>query len=154
ELNSKIALGDMRPMSSFVDRSLAPTRFAMTLIGIFAVVAIVLASIGLFGVVSTAVRQRTAEIGMRIVFGASRMSILRLVLLEGFALSLAGVATGLIGALEITRLMRSMLVAVTPTDPTTFILMTALFFIVAALASWLPARRAARLSPSVALRDE
>jgi putative ABC transport system permease protein len=141
-------------MSSFVDRSLAPTRFAMTLIGIFAVVAIVLASIGLFGVVSTAVRQRTAEIGMRIVFGASRMSILRLVLLEGFALSLAGVATGLIGALEITRLMRSMLVAVTPTDPATFMLMTALFLIVSALASWLPARRAARLSPSVALRDE
>jgi putative ABC transport system permease protein len=141
-------------MSSFVDRSLAPTRFAMTLIGIFAAVAIVLATIGLFGVVSTAVRQRTAEIGMRMVFGASRMSILRLVMLEGFALSLAGVAAGLVGAFEITRLMRSMLVAVTPTDPTTFMLMTGLFFLVSALASWLPARRAARLNPSVALRDE
>jgi putative ABC transport system permease protein len=154
ELDSKIAVADMRPMSTFVDKSLAPTRFAMTLIGAFAGIALLLAGVGLYGVLSTAVRQRTAEIGMRIVFGASRGSIQRLIVFEGVWLSLVGVVLGLIGAFGITGAMRSMLIAVTPTDPTTFVMITALFFVIAAFAAWLPARRAALLDPSVALREE
>jgi len=100
------------------------------------------------------VRQRTAEIGMRMVFGAPRASILQLVVGEGLRLSVAGMMLGLAGALAVTRVMASMLVGVEPTDPMTFAAIALLFVVIAAGASWLPARRASRLDPMEAIREE
>src|SRR6185369_2937113 len=119
EVDPRLAIAEVQPMSAFVDKAMAPVRFTATLIGIFAVVAVVLAGVGLYGVLSTVVRQRTAEIGMRMVFGAPRSSILSLVVGEGLRLSAAGIAIGLAGAFAITRVMASMLVGVNPTDPVT-----------------------------------
>src|SRR5262245_6861789 len=153
-IDPKVPLGEMQPMTAFVDKSVAPTRFAVVLIGIFAAVAGILAAIGLYGVLATVVRQRTAEIGLRIVLGARRQSILGLIIGEGLRLSLAGVVLGLIGAVAVTRTLRSLLVSVTPTDPLTFGGITALFFAIAAVACWMPARRAAELEPTAALRAE
>jgi len=147
-------LAEVQAMSRFVDRAMAPIRFTTTLIGLFAGVAMMLAAIGLYGVLSTIVRQRTAEIGMRMVFGAPRGSILALVVGEGLKLSAAGIFVGLAGAFAMTRLMTSMLVGVAPTDPTTFAAMVVLFAIIAAAASWIPARRASRLNPLDAIREE
>jgi len=141
-------------MTTFVDKAMAPLRFTATLIGIFAVVAVVLAAVGLYGVLSTIVRQRTAEIGMRMVFGAPRSSILNLVVGEGLKLSAVGIVLGLSGAFAITRVIASLLVGVNPTDPVTFAAIVALFGIVAVTASWIPARRASRLDPMAAIREE
>src|SRR5262249_20373123 len=95
-IDPKATLAEAKPMGARVDRAMAPTRFAVTLIGVFAIVAIVLAAVGLYGVLSTIVRQRTAEIGMRMVFGASQASVFGLVLREGLRLSAVGVAVGLV----------------------------------------------------------
>ena len=141
-------------MTTFVDKAMAPLRFTATLIGIFAVVAVMLAAVGLYGVLSTIVRQRTAEIGMRMVFGAPRSSILNLVVGEGLKLSAVGIVLGLSGAFAITRVIASLLVGVNPTDPATFAAIVALFGIVAVTASWIPARRASRLDPMAAIREE
>jgi len=154
EIDPKATLAEVQPMTDFVDRAMAPTRFAMLLFGIFAGVAVVLAGVGLYGVLSTVVRQRTAEIGMRMVFGAPRGSIFTLVIGEGLRLSAAGVGIGLLAAFGITRLMATLLVGVQPTDPITFVAITLLFFTIAAIACWLPAQRAAALDPAVALREE
>src|SRR5262249_35883421 len=154
QLDPKSPIGEVQPMTAFVDKSMGPTRFAMLLIGIFAGVAGLMAAIGLYGVLSTIVRQRTSEIGMRIVFGATRPSILRLIVSEGLRLSVLGVVAGFAAAVGLTGLIRSMLVSVTPTDPVTFASITVLFLSIAVIASWLPARRAARLDPTVALREE
>jgi len=141
-------------MTAFVDRAMAPIRFTTTLIGVFAVVAVLLAAIGLYGVLATIVRQRTAEIGMRMVFGAPRGSILGLIVGEGLKLSGAGIVIGLLAAAMVTRVMTSMLVSVSPTDPLTFASIVVLFVVVAIAASWFPARRAARLDPVAALRED
>jgi putative ABC transport system permease protein len=154
ELDPKIPVGDLQPMTAFVDKSMGPTRFATLLIGIFAAVALLMAAIGLYGVLSTIVRQRTAEIGMRIVFGATRPGILRLIVGEGLRLSGFGIVAGVMAALALTGLMRSMLVTVSPTDPVTFAFITVLFLWIAVMASLLPARRASQLDPSAALREE
>jgi putative ABC transport system permease protein len=153
-LGSRIAVGDMQPMQALVDQAMAPTRFALVALGIFAGIAVVLAAVGLYGVLSTVVRQRTAEIGVRMAFGASNRSIFQLVIGQGLRLSLVGVAIGGGAALALTRAMRSMLVGVQPTDPTTFGAIAVLFVVIAALASWVPARRAALLDPMAALREE
>jgi putative ABC transport system permease protein len=145
---------EMQPMQAFVDRAMAPIRFTTTLIGVFGVVAVVLAAIGLYGVLGTIVRQRTAEIGMRLVFGAQRSTILALVVGEGLRLSGVGVVLGVVSALAVTRVMRSMVVGVGVTDPLTFVAITVLFGAIAVLASLVPARRAASVDPMVALRDE
>jgi putative ABC transport system permease protein len=154
EVDPRVAIAEVQPMSAFVDKAMAPVRFTATLIGIFAGVAAVLAGVGLYGVLSTIVRQRTAEIGMRMVFGASRASILHLVVGEGLWLSAAGMAAGLVGAFALTRVMSSMLVGVEPTDPVTFATIVLLFTFIATTASWLPARRASRLDPMSAIREE
>jgi putative ABC transport system permease protein len=153
-LDPRAVPADVQPMTAFVDKAMAPIRFTTTLIAIFAAVAILLAAIGLYGVLSTIVRQRTAEIGMRLVFGAQRSSIVNLIVGEGLRLSAAGVVVGIVAAIEVTRLMRSLLVGVGATDPLTFVTIVVVFVGVAAAASWLPARRAARLDPMVALREE
>jgi putative ABC transport system permease protein len=113
-----------------------------------------LAAVGLYGVLSTAVRQRTAEIGLRMAVGAPPARIFGLVVGLGLRLSATGIALGLLAAFELTRILKSMLVGVTPTDPVTFAAMAVLFLLVAALASWAPARRAAGLDPIEALREE
>jgi len=154
EIDPKLPLGEVQPMSAFVEKSIAPTRFAVVLIGIFAAVAGLLAAIGLYGVLATVVRQRTAEIGLRMVLGAPRQSILRLIIGEGLRLSMTGVVLGLIAAFAVTRVLRSLLVSVTPTDPMTFVGMTVVFVVIAVAACWLPARRAAALEPTAALRAE
>jgi putative ABC transport system permease protein len=147
-------VNNLRELEALVDLARAPTRFALACIGAFAVVAAVLAGIGLYGVLSTLVRQRTAEIGVRMAFGASSASILQLVARQGLMLSVIGIAVGLLAAFAVTRVMTSMLVDVSPTDPLTFAAIAAFFLGVTALACWIPARRAAKMDPVVALRDE
>jgi predicted permease len=147
-------VADMKPLTDYVDMARAPTRFALILIGIFAGIAVILSGIGLYGVLSTVVRQRTAEIGVRMALGSSKQDIFRLVIGQGMKLSLSGIALGLASAFALTRVMRSMLVGVAPTDPATFAAVALLFCAIAALACWLPARRAAGLDPITALRDE
>jgi putative ABC transport system permease protein len=145
---------EMQPMSEFVDKSMAPARFSVVLISIFAGVAVVLAVVGLYGVLSAVVGQRTAEIGVRMAFGATRADILRLVVGEGLRLGALGVGAGLTAAFAVTGVMQSMLVGVKATDPITFSTITTLFVTISAIAALVPARRAARLAPTLALRDE
>jgi predicted permease len=154
EISPTTALAEIQPMTDLVDRAMAPTRFAVALIGLFGAVAVLLAAIGLYGVLSTAVRQRTSEIGMRMVFGAPRRNIFALVIGEGLRLSAVGVAAGILLSFAMTRLMTALLVGVTPTDPLTFAAMIVVFFLVAILACGLPARRASRLEPIQAIRQE
>jgi ABC-type antimicrobial peptide transport system permease subunit len=149
-----VPVAQLRPMMDLVREAMAPTRFALTLIGVFAAIAAILAAVGLYGVLGTAVRQRTAEIGIRMTFGASSGNILQLILGHGLRLGALGIGLGLVGALALTRVMRSLLVGITPTDPTTFTAIALFFLGVAALACWLPARRAAALDPNVVLREE
>jgi predicted permease len=154
KLDARMPIAEMQPMQAIVDQAMAPIRFAMVLVGLFAVVAVILATIGLYGVLATIVRQRTAEIGMRMVFGAEQKDIFRLIVLEGLRLSVAGIAAGLVAAFVMTRIVSSVIVGVTPTDPPTFAAITLLFFAVSMAACWLPARRASRLDPTVALREQ
>jgi putative ABC transport system permease protein len=156
EVDPLVPIGEIKPMSAFVDTAMAPTRFSLVLIGIFGVVAAVLASIGLYGVLSTTVRQRTAEIGVRMAFGAPSESIFRLMIGYGLVLSAIGIAAGLAAALALTGVMQkaSMLISIKPTDPATYAGISMLFAFIAVLACWIPARRAASLDPNVALREE
>ena len=154
ELDPRLPVAEVQPMSDYVDRAMAPTRFALVLIGTFAVVAALLACIGLYGVLATVVRQRTAEIGVRMAFGARSGSIFRLVIGQGMRLSALGVLAGIAAAWALTRVLSSMLVGVGATDPATFATIAALFLVIAALACWLPARRAAGVDPVIALRED
>jgi putative ABC transport system permease protein len=153
-LNPRAVPAEFQPMQAFVDKAMAPVRFTMTLIAIFAAVAVALAAIGLYGVLATIVRQRTAEIGMRLVFGAPRASILQLVVGEGMKMSAVGIVLGIAAAFAITRVMASLFVGISPTDPLTFAAITLLFIAVALVAAWMPAYRASRLDPMVAIREE
>jgi len=153
-LDNQAPVAEVQPFLALVSRAMAPTRFALALIAVFAVIAAVLAAVGLYGVLSTVVRQRTAEIGVRMAFGAPARSIFQLVIGQGLKLSAIGIALGVAGALALTRGLSSMLVGVRPTDPLTFVSIAVLFLAIAGLSSWLPARRAAALDPNVALRDE
>jgi len=154
EVDRQMPVSEVQPMTAFVDRAMASTRFALALIATFAAIAVVLAAVGLYGVLSTVVRQRTAEIGVRMAFGANTSSIFQLVIGHGLRLSAIGIALGAVGALALTRGMKTMLVGVRPTDPLTFVAIAVLFMAVAAVSSWIPARRAAGLDPNVALREE
>lgn len=141
-------------MDALVRRAQASTRFSLELIAIFAAIAALLAGVGLYGVLSTVVRQRTAEIGVRMAVGAGPRSIFNLVVGHGLRLSAAGIALGVLGALAFTRVIASMLVGVKPSDPATYAAMAIIFLTIACVGSWLPARRAAGLDPTVALREE
>jgi len=153
KLDPALLVSGLEPMSTIVWRAQASTRFSLTLIAVFAAIAALLVAVGLYGVLSTLVRQRTAEIGVRMALGAEPSAILSLVVGQGLRLSAAGVAVGLVTALAVTRLMTTMLVGVRATDPLTFAVMAGVFFAIAAFASWLPARRAAALDPTIALRE-
>jgi ABC-type antimicrobial peptide transport system permease subunit len=153
-LDADLPMYDVRTMQQRVDESLARRRFSMMLLAVFAVVALALATIGIYGVMAYLVNQGTREIGIRIALGATQRNILSLVVQQGMALALAGVAIGLIGAFLLTRLIRSLLFGVAATDPVTFVGIALLLGLVALLASYLPARRVARVDPLVALRYE
>ncbi len=154
ELNPRAGVIEVQPMDVFIEQARAQTKFALILIGIFAGIALVLASVGLYSVLSTAVRQRTAEIGVRMAFGAEHGAIFRMMVAQGIRLSAAGIACGIVAALALTGVMRTLLVGVEPTDPVTFAAMAAGFFAIAIVACGVPALRAARLDPMVALREE
>jgi predicted permease len=151
---SQLLITNLKPMDSLVREAQSGTRFSLLLIGVFAAMAVILAGVGLYGVLSTLVRQRTAEIGVRMALGAAPAGIFRLVVGQGMILSMAGVALGFVAALLLTRAMTSMLVGVKPTDAITYAGMAILFLAIAALSSWAPAHRAAGLDPTTALRDE
>jgi predicted permease len=152
--DSHLLITEMQPMDAVVQKAQAGTRFSLLLIGSFAVIAALLAGVGLYGVLATVVRQRTAEIGIRMALGAQSNNIFKLVVGQGLRLAAIGIVAGLIGAFFLTRGMTTMLVGVKASDPATYTTMAVLFFLLAATASWLPALRASSLDPIVALRDE
>jgi len=153
-LDPDLPMYDVRTMQQRVDESLARRRFSMLLLAVFAGVALTLATVGIYGVMAYLVSQGTREIGIRIALGATQHNILSLIVRQGMALALAGVAIGLAGAFLLTRLIRGLLFGVAATDPVTFVGIALLLALVALLASYIPARRAARVDPLVALRYE
>jgi putative ABC transport system permease protein len=153
-LDPDMEISSFRTMEELLDRQLVRPRFNMLLIGVFASVALLLAAIGIYGVISYSVAQRTREIGVRVALGAEERDIFGSVVGRGMILSVSGIAIGLVGALAVTRVLSSLLVGVRPTDPLTFAAIAALLMLVAFLASYVPARRASRVDAIVALRSE
>jgi len=145
-------VADIRTVDDLVDASLTQPRFLMLLVGSFAATALALSVIGIYSVLSYWVAQRRYELGIRLALGAQRADILRIVVRQAFTLAMAGIITGLIAALLLTRLMSSMLYQVGALDLTTFALTPLLFLAIALLASYLPARAATRVDPGEALR--
>jgi putative ABC transport system permease protein len=141
-------------MLDVIARSLAQRKFTMVLLGIFAGLAVVLAAVGLYGVMSYVVTQRTREIGIRMALGARRADVLKLVIRQGMILTAAGVLVGIAASLGLTRLIANLLYGVAATDLVTFAALSLLLLAVALLACWLPARRASGVDPMVALRAE
>jgi putative ABC transport system permease protein len=153
-LDPEVALTGIEPLSTTLAASIAQPRFTAVLLGLFAAVAILLALIGVHGVLSYAVAQRTQELGIRVALGASRGEVVSMVVREGMALAGLGVALGLVGALVFSRVLAGLLFGISATDATTFAAVAAAVTAVALLASWLPARRATGVSPMVALRND
>jgi predicted permease len=153
-MDSSIPLTSIRVFDEYISRSLARPRFNALLLSIFAGIALVLTGIGIYGVMAYSVAQRTSEIGIRIALGAAQSSIFRLIVGQAMTLVAVSVVIGLVGALAATRLLNSLLYGVGASDPFTFVAIVLLVSIVAFLAAWLPARRAARVDPVVALRAE
>jgi predicted permease len=154
EFNSGMVVHNPENMEKSVADSISSKRFTMTLLGVFALLALLLASIGIYGVLSYMVGQRTKEIGVRMALGAQKFDVLRMVMKDGARMTFIGVILGFVGALVLTRLMRTMLYGVRPTDPLTFISVAALLCIIAMLACYVPARRAMRVDPMEALRHQ
>jgi predicted permease len=154
QISNEMVIANPETMTNIVADSIAARRFTMILLSIFAALALVLASIGIYGVISYTVGERTQEIGVRMALGAERFDILRLVLANGGRLLLIGVGVGLVTALALTRTMQSQIAGIRAADPVTFLAVTFLLSAVAVLACYLPARRAAKVDPMVALRYE
>ena len=144
----------LQSMESVVSTSVGNRRLTTWGLGGFAILGLVLVAIGLYGVVSLSVARRTKEIGIRVALGAPKQQVLRLVLRQGMQLALAGVGIGVVAALALSRVMSSLVFEVKPTDPLTFVSVSCLLVVVALLACWVPARRAAGIDPIVALRCE
>jgi putative ABC transport system permease protein len=152
--NPDVPTPEVRPMTEFVGESLAETGLIVTFLGLFGILALALAAVGIYGIMAYSVAQRTHEIGIRMALGAERRDVVRFVLGSGLGLTLAGLALGVVGAAAATRALEKVLYDVAPTDPLTFAGGALLLGGVALLASYLPARRAARVDPVVALRAE
>jgi putative ABC transport system permease protein len=153
-IDSDAPIYQVSTMDQLLASGAAATRFQMVLLGIFAAAGLLLATLGIYGLISYSVTQRTREIGVRMALGAGRSEVLRMVVRQGVILSLIGVGVGLAAALGLTRLMSSLLYGVAPTDPATFGLVPLGLFVVTVLASYIPARRATKVDPMVALRYE
>jgi predicted permease len=154
QIDPNIAVDDAQPLTRIVDQAISPKRLVTLLIGLFSFLALILASVGIYGVIAYSVNQRTQEIGIRLALGSPRIKVLRLIMGEGMKLAVIGCATGLAASLALTRVMQALLFEVRPTDPLTFLASGVLLIAIAVLACWLPARRAAQVDPIVALRHE
>jgi putative ABC transport system permease protein len=147
-------VSDIMTMEQRLAKSVASRRFVMLLLSTFSILALGLAAVGIYGVMAYLVTQRTQEIGVRMALGAQKNDVLKLVVVKGMALAVIGAAIGLIASLVFTRLMRSLLFEVAPTDWLTFVIASMVLLGVALLASYIPARRATKVDPLVALRYE
>jgi predicted permease len=154
QVDPNIPVHSISSMDQIITRSLADRRFALELLGVFATVALLLAAIGIYGVMAYSFSQRTHEIGIRIALGAQRLDIFRMAVGEGMQLVAIGLAVGLVGAVALTRFVRTMLFDVSPSDPITFGAISFMLAAVAFVACFIPARRATRVDPLVALREE
>jgi putative ABC transport system permease protein len=154
KLDPNVPVHSISSMDQIISRSVADRRFALELLGVFAAVALLLAAIGIYGVMSYSFSQRTHELGIRIALGAQRLDILRMALGEGMRVVVIGLASGLVGAAIMTRFFRSMLFDVAPADPLTFVSVSAILAGVALFACYIPAKRATHVDPLAALREE
>lgn len=154
EIEPDQAVTDIQPLTQAISDSIAPQRFRTLLLSLFALVAVLLASLGIYGVMNYTVSQRTREIGIRVALGAETRDVLRLVLRQGLMLAWLGVMVGVAAAFGLTRLMQSFLFGVSASDPLTFLSVALLLTFVALLACWLPARRATKVDPMIALRSD
>jgi putative ABC transport system permease protein len=153
-LNPDVPTSEMQMLGKVVSRSLEAPRSTMSLFAIFAALALVLGAVGIYGVISYSVIQRTSEIGIRLALGAQKSDVMRIVMGQGARVALGGVGIGMAGALGLTRFLSSLLYGVKPADPLTFIVVSLFLTNVALLASYIPARRATKVDPMVALRYE
>jgi len=152
-VDSSLPTSDFQTLGQLVERAISPRRFILILIGAFALTALLLASLGIYGVISYSVSQQTEEIGIRMALGASAIQVQRRIVLKTLALASAGILTGMIGSFALSRLMSSLLYGVSATDPTTFFAMTALLILISVLSGHLPAYRASRIDPMSVLRS-
>jgi putative ABC transport system permease protein len=153
-LDEEQPVADVRTLEEVIRQAVGPQRFAMTLLGVFAGLALLLAGVGIYGVMAYSVSQRTHEIGIRVALGANRSRVLGMVVVQAMVLALIGANIGLAGALGLTRFLSGLLFGISPTDPLTFAVVLPLLVGVALLASYIPARRAAKVDPLVALKYE
>jgi putative ABC transport system permease protein len=153
-MNPDLPIYNIKTVDALVDESVAPRRFALTLIGVFAALALLVASIGIYGVISYSVTERTQEFGLRMALGAMRGDVLRIVLGRGLRMVGIGIAVGTLGALAVTRVLAGYLFGVTDHDPATFMTVAGISVLVALVACVVPALRATRVDPMVALRNE
>jgi ABC-type antimicrobial peptide transport system permease subunit len=154
QLNSELAVADVKLMNEVADSSVATPRFTFALVGLFAGLAMVLAAIGAYGVISYTVGQRAPEFGLRVALGAKRGDLLRMVLVQSAKLTLPGILLGVALALSLGRVVRGLVYGVSPSDPLILTAVVLLVLVVALLASFIPARRAARADPMATLRAE
>jgi putative ABC transport system permease protein len=154
EFDKNLPLPRAQTMEDILAASIGARRFNTVLLGLFAGIATILAAVGVYGMISYSVAQRTREIGIRMALGARRVDVMKLVLRNGMIMALSGVAIGLAGAFALTRLMTTLLFGVTPTDAVTYAIVSASLLAMALLACYIPARRAAKVDPLVALRYE
>src|SRR5262245_61999921 len=154
QIDAAVPVQGLRSMEQLVSRSVAPQRFNMSLLGLFAALGLVLAAVGIYGVMAYVVSQRTHEIGLRMALGAREGDVMKMVVRRGMALATIGVAIGLIASYALTRLMKTLLFGVSATDPLTFTVIALSLALIALLACWIPARRAAKVDPMIALRCE
>jgi putative ABC transport system permease protein len=154
EVNREQAFSSVATIDQLVARSLNQRRFNLVLLASFAVLALILAAVGLYGLVSFMTAQRTHEIGIRMAFGAVDRDVLKLIVGQGMALTLAGIVIGLLASFALTRLLQSLLFGVSATDPVTFVAIALVLGAVPLLACYMPARRATKVDPIVALRHQ
>ena len=154
EEDQDLPISKVQTMEQLLSASVSPRRFSGLLLGLFAALALILAIVGIYGVISHSVSQRTRELGLRMALGAQQRDVLRLVMMQGLKLTLTGLAVGVAAAFVVSRFLSSLLFGVSPTDLPTFVAVSLVLATVAMLACYIPARRATKVDPMVALRYE